>query len=437
MTEAPLTVDDVRGIWPILSTNERVEAFQQVERAESGTFFLGLSAHEQVEILLSLPRGERRLWFRLLPPDDTADVVQHAPDDEREGLLELLDPPTRREVTALLAYAEDAAGGLMSPRFARLRPEMSVGEAIRYLQRQAQEKLETIYYAYVLDREQRLCGVVSFRDLFSAQPSKSIAEVMRTEVVSVPDTMEDEEVARVIARHNLDALPVVDEDGRMKGIVTIDDIVHVVQEAATEDIQKLGGMEALETPYMQTRLVDMIKKRAGWLSALFLGELLTASAMAHYEDRIARAVVLALFLPLIMSSGGNSGGQATTLIIRAMALGEITMGDWWRIVRRELTAGLALGIILATIGAVRVVAWQGLFHSYGEHYLLVAATVATSLVGVVTWGTLAGSMLPFVIRRFGFDPASASAPFVATLVDVTGLIIYFNAAELVLGGSLL
>jgi len=437
VTEAPLTVDDVRGIWPILSTNERVEAFQQVERAESGTFFLGLSAHEQVEILLSLPRGERRLWFRLLPPDDTADVVQHAPDDEREGLLELLDPPTRREVTALLAYAEDAAGGLMSPRFARLRPEMSVGEAIRYLQRQAQEKLETIYYAYVLDREQRLCGVVSFRDLFSAQPGKSIAEVMRTEVVSVPDTMEDEEVARVIARHNLDALPVVDEDGRMKGIVTIDDIVHVVQEAATEDIQKLGGMEALETPYMQTRLVDMIKKRAGWLSALFLGELLTASAMAHYEDRIARAVVLALFLPLIMSSGGNSGGQATTLIIRAMALGEITMGDWWRIVRRELTAGLALGIILATIGAVRVVAWQGLFHSYGEHYLLVAATVATSLVGVVTWGTLAGSMLPFVIRRFGFDPASASAPFVATLVDVTGLIIYFNAAELVLGGSLL
>ena len=437
MTEAPLTVDDVRGIWPILSTNERVEAFQQVERAESGTFFLGLSAHEQVEILLSLPRGERRLWFRLLPPDDTADVVQHAPDDEREGLLELLDPPTRRAGSAPLAYAEDAAGGLMSPRFARLRPEMSVGEAIRYLQRQAQEKLETIYYAYVLDREQRLCGVVSFRDLFSAQPGKSIAEVMRTEVVSVPDTMEDEEVARVIARHNLDALPVVDEDGRMKGIVTIDDIVHVVQEAATEDIQKLGGMEALETPYMQTRLVDMIKKRAGWLSALFLGELLTASAMAHYEDRIARAVVLALFLPLIMSSGGNSGGQATTLIIRAMALGEITMGDWWRIVRRELTAGLALGIILATIGAVRVVAWQGLFHSYGEHYLLVAATVATSLVGVVTWGTLAGSMLPFVIRRFGFDPASASAPFVATLVDVTGLIIYFNAAELVLGGSLL
>jgi len=430
-------VDDVRGIWPILSTNERVEAFQQVERAESGTFFLGLSAHEQVEILLSLPRGERRLWFRLLPPDDTADVVQHAPDDEREGLLELLDPPTRREVTALLAYAEDAAGGLMSPRFARLRPEMSVGEAIRYLQRQAQEKLETIYYAYVLDREQRLCGVVSSRGRCRAPPGKSIAEVMRTEVVSVPDTMEDEEVARVIARHNLDALPVVDEDGRMKGIVTIDDIVHVVQEAATEDIQKLGGMEALETPYMQTRLVDMIKKRAGWLSALFLGELLTASAMAHYEDRIARAVVLALFLPLIMSSGGNSGGQATTLIIRAMALGEITMGDWWRIVRRELTAGLALGIILATIGAVRVVAWQGLFHSYGEHYLLVAATVATSLVGVVTWGTLAGSMLPFVIRRFGFDPASASAPFVATLVDVTGLIIYFNAAELVLGGSLL
>jgi magnesium transporter len=437
MTEARLSADDVRGIWPILSPDERVEAFQQVERGESDVFFLGLSAHEQVEILFAMPGGERRLWFRLLPPDDAADVVQHAPEAEREGLLGLLDPPTRREVTALLAYAEDAAGGLMSPRFARLRPEMSVGEAIRYLQRQAQEKLETIYYAYVLDREQRLRGVVSFRDLFTAQPGASIAEVMVQDVVSVPDTMEDEEVARVIARHHHDALPVVDDEGRMKGIVTIDDIVDVVQEAATEDIQKLGGMEALETPYMQTRFADMIKKRAGWLAALFLGELLTASAMAHYEDQIARAVVLALFLPLIMSSGGNSGAQATTLIIRAMALGEISIRDWWRIVRRELAAGLSLGVILACIGAVRIVAWQSLFHSYGEHYGLVAATVALSLVGVVTWGTLAGSMLPFVIRRLGFDPASASAPFVATLVDVTGLVIYFNAAQVVLGGSLL
>jgi magnesium transporter len=233
------------------------------------------------------------------------------------------------------------------------------------------------------------------------------------------------------------AIPVIDAEGRMKGIVTVDDIVDVVEEEATEDIQKLGGMEALDTPYMQTSMAALVKKRAGWLSALFLGEMLTASAMGHYEDEIARAVVLALFVPLIISSGGNSGSQATTLIIRAMALGEVTIKDWWSIVRRELTAGLSLGLILATIGMIRILVWQAIFHTYGEHYIEVAVTVAASLVGIVAWGTLAGAMLPFVIRRLGFDPASASAPFVATLVDVSGLVIYFNVAQVVLQGSLL
>ncbi len=223
----------------------------------------------------------------------------------------------------------------------------------------------------------------------------------------------------------------------MKGIVTVDDVVDVVQQEATEDIQKLGGMEALEMPYMQSSLGRLVKKRAGWLAILFVGEMLTASAMGHYEDEIAHAVVLALFVPLIISSGGNSGSQATTLIIRAMALGEVSIGDWWRISRRELLAGLSLGAILATIGLVRILAWQALFHTYGAHYAGIAATVAVSLVGVVAWGTLAGSMLPFVIRRFGFDPASASAPFVATLVDVFGLVIYFNVAKLILTGTLL
>jgi magnesium transporter len=210
-----------------------------------------------------------------------------------------------------------------------------------------------------------------------------------------------------------------------------------VQREATEDIQKLGGMEALETPYMQTSLGALIKKRAGWLSVLFIGELLTASAMGRYQDEIARAVILALFVPLIISSGGNSGSQATTLIIRAMALGEITLKDWWRIIRRELAAGLVLGLILAVLGFVRIVVWQALFHGYGEHYLAVGVTVAVSLVGVVTWGTVAGSMLPFVIRRLGADPASASAPFVATLVDVSGLMIYFNVGRLLLRGTML
>ena len=437
MPDIRLTAAEIHEVWHILSAQERIEAFQHMDRAESDDFFLGISAREQVAILLAMQEGERRPWFRLLAPDDAADVVQHMPQSERTAFLEMLDEPTRREVTALLAYAEDAAGGLMSPRFARLRPEMTVGEAIRYLQRQAQDQLETIYYAYVLDREQRLEGVVSFRDLFTAPGDKPLAAVMHKDVISVPDTLGQEAVARVIARHDLNALPVIDADGRMKGIVTIDDIVDVVQEAATEDIQKLGGMEALDTPYMQTSMRAMLKKRAGWLSALFLGEMLTAGAMGHYEGEIAKAVVLALFVPLIISSGGNSGAQATTLIIRAMALGEVTITDWWRIIRREFIAGLALGVILAAIGTIRILAWQGIFQSYGEHYGRVAATVAVSLIGVVTWGTLAGSMLPFVIRRLGFDPASASAPFVATLVDVLGLVIYFNVAQVILKGSLL
>ncbi|WP_437319010.1 magnesium transporter [Sorangium sp. So ce385] len=437
MPDDRLTAAELREIWAVLSPAERVESFEHIDRGEVHSFFLSLSGQEQAAILLAMKSGERQLWMRLLAPDDAADVIQLVPPHDRASFLEMLDEPTRREVTALMAYAEDAAGGLMSPRFARLRPDMMVGEAIRYLQRQAQEKLETIYYAYVLDQEQRLLGVVSFRDLFVAPGDKPVSEVMRRDVISVPDTLDQEAVARVIAHHDLNALPVVDAEGRMKGIVTVDDIVDVVQQAATEDIQKLGGMEALDTPYMQTSMLAMVKKRGGWLSALFLGEMLTASAMGHYEEEIARAVVLALFVPLIISSGGNSGSQATTLIIRAMALGEVTIKDWWRIVRRELTAGLSLGVILATIGLVRILVWQAIFHTYGEHYREVAATVAVSLVGIVTWGTLAGSMLPFAIRRLGFDPASASAPFVATLVDVSGLVIYFNVAQIVLRGTLL
>ena len=287
---------------------------------------------------------------------------------------------------------------------------------MHYLRRQAREHLETLNYSYVLDVNQRLIGVVSFRDLFRESGAKVLRDVMQQEVISVLDTMDQEAVARVFAKHGLTAIPVVNDEGRMKGIVTADDIVDVVLSEATEDIHKLGGMEALDTPYMQTGLLAMVKKRAGWLSALFLGEMLTASAMGHFESEIARAVVLALFVPLIISSGGNSGSQATTLIIRAMALGEVGIRDWWRIMRREVGAGVSLGFILATLGLLRILAWQFMFGTYGPNYGYVAASVAVSLVGVVTWGTVMGSMLPFVIRRFGFDPASASAPFVATLV---------------------
>jgi magnesium transporter len=433
-----LTEEDLKEAWILFTPGDRVLGFASLPRAEQEDFYLGLSAREQAELVLSLPPAERRSWVRMLPPDDAADLVQAAPAEEREGLLALLDDVTRKEVTALLAYAEDEAGGLMNPRYARVRPDMTVDEALSYLRRQARDRVETIYYAYVLDEQQRLVGVVTFRELFSAPGDRRVRDVMTArDLVSVTDDMDQEAVSRVFAEHDLNAIPVVDRDGRMKGIVTVDDIVDVVEEEATEDIQKFGGMEALEAPYLEVRLARMVKKRAGWLSALFIGEMLTATAMAFFEDEIARAVVLAVFLPLIISSGGNSGSQASTLVVRAMALGEVRLRDWWRVMRREIAAGLMLGSILGAIGTVRILVWQAIGHVYGEHYVLVALTVGTSLVGVVLFGTLAGSLLPFVLRRLGFDPASASAPFVATLVDVTGLLIYFSIASVVLSGALL
>lgn len=432
-----LSLDELREAWPVLSAVERVEGFLMLSRREADDFFLSLTPLGQAQIVTGLPAGEQRLWMRLLAPDDAADVLQELDTDERAALLALLDEPTRREVNALLAYAEDDAGGLMSPRFARVRPDITVDEAIRYLRRQARNQLETIYYAYVLDAEQHLLGVASFRELFAASPDKLVRQIMKSDTVSVPENMDQETLSRLFARHGFLAIPVLDSEGRMKGIVTIDDIVDVVNEEATEDVQKFGGMEALEAPYLQTRFVEMIKKRVIWLIVLFFGEMLTASAMGNYEDDISRAVVLAVFIPLIISSGGNSGSQASTLIIRAMALGEVKLRDWWRILRRELGAGLCMGLILAIIGGARITVWEQLFDSYGEHYLRVAATVALSLVGVVTWGTLSGSMLPFILRRVGLDPASASAPLVATLVDVSGLIIYFTLAQVLLTGALL
>jgi magnesium transporter len=432
-----LSAAELRDIWPIATLADRVEGFTLLHRGEAEDLFLGLAPRDQAPLLLSLPREEQRSWMRLLPPDDAADLVQAAPADQRGALLDLLDAPTRKEVNALLAYAADAAGGLMNPRYARLRADMTVDEAISYLRKQARERLETIYYVYVLDDRQRLVGVVSFRELFSATPETRVQEVMRTDVVTVPEHQDQEAVSRLFATSGLLAIPVVDGENHIKGIITVDDIVGVVQQEATEDIQKAGGMEALDAPYLAIAFSRMVRKRAGWLSALFLGEMLTATAMAYFETEIARAVVLALFVPLIISSGGNSGSQASTLVIRAMALGEVRLRDWWRVIRRELAAGLVLGGVLGSIGFLRIVLWQAVSPLYGEHYLLVALTVFGSLIGVVTFGTLAGSLLPFVLRRLGFDPASASAPFVATLVDVTGLVIYFSVASVILQGTLL
>ena len=423
--------------WGSMGLLNRQESFSHLSRTDAEELFLRLSTHDQAELLKGMPSLEKRSWIRLLAPDDAADVIQDMGPEFREECLNLLDPQTRREVTALLAYAEDNAGGLMSSRFVRMRPDMSVDEAISYLRIQSKTQVETIYYAYVLETDQTLVGVVSFRELFQAAPSKLVRDIMKTDLIKIPVNLDQEQIAKVFSKHDLMALPVIDEWNHMKGIVTFDDIQSVVQEEATEDIQKLGGVEALDYPYMKVGIFEMIRKRAGWLTILFFSEMFTATAMTFFKDEISKAVVLSLFIPLIISSGGNSGSQATTLIIRAMALGEIRLRDWWRVLWRELFSGAALGLMLGCVAFLRIYIWPNKEALYGNHYDLVAITVATSVLGVVLWGTISGSMLPFFLRKVGFDPASASAPFVATLVDVTGLVIYFSIASFVLAGALL
>jgi len=431
-------VEALRAAWPALSDEERSEAFALLAAEPAQEFFASLTAVDQAGILRKLPNGEATTWMRFLAPDDAADVLQATEPDQRQRLEAMLDGPTRREVQALRAYAEDDAGGLMSPRYVRLRSDVAVEVAIRYARQQIRNNPETLYYLYVLDAEQRLQGVISFRDLFAAPGEALVADVMRRDPITVREETDQEEVARVIETNDLLAVPVVDEAGHVKGIVTVDDIVDVIREEATEDIHKLGGMEALGAPYLAVTFATMIKKRGVWLSVLFLGEMLTASAMAYFEHEIAKAVILAMFVPLIISSGGNSGSQAATLIIRAMVLAELRLRDWWRVIRRELLSGLTLGAWLGLIGFLRVVLWHELgLINYGDHFVLVALTVWLSLIGVVCFGTLAGSMLPFILRALGFDPATSSAPFVATLVDVTGLVIYFSIAAVVLRGTML
>ncbi len=334
------------------------------------------------------------------------------------------------------AYPEDEAAALMHSGFVSLTPDICVDDAIAEIRRKA-ASIEMIHYTYVVDQTRSLLGVVSFRELLSADRSLRLREIMKPACFFVSENADKQEIAALSAKHRLLAVPVVDATGCLQGIVNSMDVAAIAQQKDSEDIQKMGGMEALDGPYLTVTFRQMVQKRAGWLAILFLGEMLTATAMTYFADEISKAVVLALFLPLIISSGGNSGSQATTLVIRAMALGQIRLRDWLRVVGRELITGLALGVFLGMIGCARILIWQAARGTYGTHYALIALTIGFSLVGVVLFGTIAGSMLPFALRRCGLDPASASAPFVATLVDVTGLIIYFTVANMILKGTLL
>ena len=391
----------------------------------------------RLEIFRALPPDVGPSLLEAMSSDQQADLLRLMEDAERSRLLHRLEPATRISLELLLGHAPETAGGIMTTEFVAVPSTWTVEETLRYIGAVGKAK-ETVYAIYVTDEGGHLLHVVSLRELISAERARPVREVgEQRPPLSVPAGMDREEVARLIGKYNFLAVPVVDSEQRILGIVTVDDVIDALVAEQTEDTQKSGGMEALGAPYLDVPLLEMIKKRAGWLAILFVGEMLTATAMGHFQDEIAKAVVLALFVPLIISSGGNSGSQATTLVIRALAVGDVHLSDWFRVFKREVTTGLCLGAILGSIGLVRIFLWQSLGLGYGEHYMLLAFTVSLSLIGVVLWGSLAGSMLPFVLRRLGFDPASASAPFVATLVDVTGLVIYFTVASLILRGTLL
>jgi magnesium transporter len=428
---------DIGEMLTELPQKERAIVFRLIDREHASEVFGYLPPSQQQELIRSLSAGETKLMLDLMRPDDRTRFFGEMPAEVTRKLLEVLSPEELKESRELLGYPPESVGRYMTPHYVAISPKMTAGEALDHIRKVGRHS-ETLNVVYILDANGKLLEDIRLGSLVLADPQTKVTGIADPALVAL-HAMDDRETALALfEKYDRVALPVTDSEGNMLGMVTVDDMLDVAQSEATEDIQKIGGSEALDAPYMQVGLFDMIRKRGGWLSALFLGEMLTATAMTFFEGEIARAVVLALFVPLIISSGGNSGSQAASLIIRALALRELKLRDWFSVFRREFISGLALGFILGVIGFFRIVLWQHLhLTNYGAHYLLLASTVWASLIGVVMFGTLAGSMLPFILRRLGFDPAASSAPFVATLVDVTGLCIYFSVALLILRGTLL
>ncbi|RAJ83391.1 magnesium transporter [Chitinophaga dinghuensis] len=390
----------------------------------------------QEDVIKSLAPAKIAELLNELPADDRTSFLEELPSEAVKELIKLLDPEERRITLSLLGYKENSVGRIMTPDYIAVREEWTVKQVLDYIREYGKDS-ETIDVIYVIDSNGHLLDDFRIREFLLVSTDTVVHTLMDDRFVSLHVNDDQEEAIQVFRMENRVALPVVDDQGILLGIVTIDDMLWIANEEHTEDIQKIGGTEALDEPYLDMPLLKLVKKRIGWLVVLFIGEMLTATAMGFFEDEIAKAVVLALFVPLIISSGGNSGSQASTLIIQAMALGEITIGDWWRVMRRELISGVLLGSVLGAIGFIRILLWNTFFHTYGEHTILIGMTVGISLIGVVLWGTLSGSMLPLLLKKLGADPATSSAPFVATLVDVTGLLIYFTVAYTLMRGILL
>lgn len=407
-----------------LDLNRAVNVFRILDFPTQERIFKKLSANKVREILNEMPPDDRTSFFGELK----GDVVKR--------LITLLTPEERKEALSLLGYPEDSVGRLMTPDYITVKQHWTINRILDHIRRYGSAS-ETIDVLYVLDSDGRLIDDIRIKDILLAEPESQVGELIDNRMISLNANDPQEEAVTVFRMNNRVALPVVDEQGIMLGIVTIDDILWVANEEYTEDMQRFGGTEALDEPYLDVTIMHLVKKRAGWLIVLFLGQLLTTTVIDHFESQLASAIVLFALMPLIMSSGGNSGSQASTLIIQAMAMGEVTLSDWWRVMRREFLSGTILGLILGTLGFVRIATWQLFSEYYGEHWVLIGLVISFSLVGVVLWGSVVGSMLPFLLRKLGADPASSSAPFVSTLVDVTGLIIYFTFATLILKGVLL
>ena len=422
-----------------LPKREQILLFRILSRESAKEIFSHLSHEDQSDIIEGLAQHVSQLTDLLndLDPDDRTAFFEELPGVASQRLMQMMSVEERQIATRLLGYPRDTIGRLMTPEYVAVKPFFTVQQALEHVRKFGRNS-ETLNVVYIVDSKWKLIDDIKIRDIILASPDQTIADISDNRYVSL-NAYDDREVAiKVFQDNDRVALPVTDTDGTLVGIVTVDDVMDVIEEEATEDFQKFGGTEGLDLSYTKTSLYEMVKKRSGWLVILFLGEMLTASAMAYFEEEILKAVVLALFIPLIISSGGNSGSQAASLIIRALALGELKVKNWWYVMRKEIFSGLLLGSILGIIGFIRILVWQqtGLY-DYGYFWVWIGISVALSLILVVLWGTLSGSMIPLLLKKVGLDPATASAPFVATLVDVTGLIIFFSVAAIVLGGKLL